>query len=289
MPTPSSSPRRGRGSGRHAPPSSNVAQIAVEIDDEDLQVVRTPLSRREDFAAGHGCSVDWERAIRRGLREPSLDDLRPAARLARSPTATPTSPRRHCRSGDLRKGRRPTRSRAARLLRSYEAWIARPGEAATTLDASSRRSPRSTSRDAARRSLASGRASTSSTTIRRPGRRFGSRAERCGTSALARHGFAAEKPTPEPGYRRTPRVATVPARLHPSVPRGLVDSSHGDREIADLLWFPTGGGKTEAYLGLIAFVVFLRRLRNEVGDGVTVLMRYTLRLLTIQQFDRASL
>jgi hypothetical protein len=71
--------------------------------------------------------------------------------------------------------------------------------------------------------------------------------------------------------------------------RGIVDPSHPDREIADLLWFPTGGGKTEAYLGLIAFTVFLRRLRRTPGDGVTVLMRYTLRLLTIQQFDRAAL
>ena len=71
--------------------------------------------------------------------------------------------------------------------------------------------------------------------------------------------------------------------------RGIVDPSHPDRGIADLLWFPTGGGKTEAYLGLIAFTVFLRRLRRTPGDGVTVLMRYTLRLLTIQQFDRAAL
>ena len=72
----------------------------------------------------------------------------------------------------------------------------------------------------------------------------------------------------------------------------LVHPSHPDREVADLLWYPTGGGKTEAYLGLTAFTFALRRL--QIGDerydwsaGTTVLMRYTLRLLTIQQFQRA--
>ncbi|MFC7757533.1 helicase-related protein [Catellatospora bangladeshensis] len=70
---------------------------------------------------------------------------------------------------------------------------------------------------------------------------------------------------------------------------GVVDPVHGDHDVADLLWFPTGGGKTEAYLGLIAFTVFLRRLRDgAVGHGVTVLMRYTLRVLTLQQFERAT-
>jgi hypothetical protein len=63
--------------------------------------------------------------------------------------------------------------------------------------------------------------------------------------------------------------------------------------LADLLWFPTGGGKTEAYLGLTSYTLAMRRLQGVVAgrsgeQGVAVLMRYTLRLLTIQQFQRAT-
>jgi hypothetical protein len=79
---------------------------------------------------------------------------------------------------------------------------------------------------------------------------------------------------------------------------GVTNFDHPERgagpdAIADLLFFPTGGGKTEAYLGLSAYTMGLRRLQGaiagRVGDeGMAVLMRYTLRLLTIQQFQRAT-
>jgi len=78
----------------------------------------------------------------------------------------------------------------------------------------------------------------------------------------------------------------------------LTDLHHPDRSedagaIADLLWFPTGGGKTEAYLGLTAYTLAIRRLQGTVAgrsgeEGVAVIMRYTLRLLTLQQFQRAA-
>lgn len=68
-----------------------------------------------------------------------------------------------------------------------------------------------------------------------------------------------------------------------------IDCQHEDRDVMDLLWFPTGGGKTEAYLALIAMLVFHRRITGEHGEQskVTAVMRYTLRLLTTQQFSRA--
>ena len=76
----------------------------------------------------------------------------------------------------------------------------------------------------------------------------------------------------------------------------LTDPAHeerGEPGLVDLLWFPTGGGKTEAYLGLCAYTLAIRRLQGQVGgydggDGVAIVMRYTLRLLTAQQFQRAA-
>ena len=74
--------------------------------------------------------------------------------------------------------------------------------------------------------------------------------------------------------------------------RAVTDPAHADRELVDLIFFPTGGGKTEAYLGVVTFTLLLRRLRGQGtphgGLGVAVLLRYTLRLLTLDQLGRAA-
>lgn len=92
------------------------------------------------------------------------------------------------------------------------------------------------------------------------------------------------QPDEKNGYWRAFQIAFLLMSL-----RGIVDPKTKDRETVDLIWFPTGGGKTEAYLGLTAFTIMFNRLSGRNSTGADVLMRYTLRLLTAQQFQRAAL
>ena len=105
----------------------------------------------------------------------------------------------------------------------------------------------------------------------------------------AKEGIAGRRACGPAGCAREPDLAFVPARLCAAQPAEHHRFDHPDRShetdaVADLLWFATGGGKTEAYLGLTAYVLALRRLQKDIegraGDhGIAVLMRYTLRLL----------
>ena len=102
--------------------------------------------------------------------------------------------------------------------------------------------------------------------------------------------------TDKPHSWRTFQLAFILMQL-PLLTDPAAEKRSGELANAQLLFFPTGGGKTEAYLGLAAYAFAIGRLQGELdtldgkldGDaGVTVLMRYTLRLLTAQQFQRAT-
>ncbi|HWX55535.1 MAG TPA: helicase-related protein [Verrucomicrobiae bacterium] len=101
--------------------------------------------------------------------------------------------------------------------------------------------------------------------------------------------FSQNRESSELGYWRAFQIAFLLMSID-----GVSSDNSADRQIVDLIWFPTGGGKTEAYLAVMAFYMFHQRLLMEhetsapARDGTNALMRYTLRMLTTQQFQRAA-
>ncbi|MGB3940827.1 MAG: helicase-related protein [Candidatus Manganitrophaceae bacterium] len=79
-------------------------------------------------------------------------------------------------------------------------------------------------------------------------------------------------------------VSQIPGIAALSGPNG---PDANDRERVDIIYFPTGGGKTEAYLATIAFHCFFDRLRGKAA-GITAWTRFPLRLLTLQQTQRVA-
>ena len=292
-----------------------VRRIAKEIDGgrgEEAAAMAMLYRNRVEFAAGHATAVHWDLAG---------EDTQRAVRLKTVPFPQHEVARMTPRTAeddanlaglvlDMRSLADASAAQLARLLEplpaAYETWIAAQ-ETATTQGRNglaSHRTAASAAMQRCRRSarrIREGLALLATDPAAAEAFRFANRA-----MALQRvHSLYAEK------RARSETIALetldVPSNrtwfpfqmgfVLQSLP-GLTRLDHADRAdtpdaVADLLWFPTGGGKTEAYLGLAAYTMALRRLQGEVegrrGDvGVAVLMRYTLRVLTIQQFQRAA-
>ncbi|WP_406466926.1 helicase-related protein [Streptomyces sp. NBC_01594] len=265
----------------------------------DPEVATSRLLHRHapTFAVGHGCAAEWD------WTPPPIgmtDSRRAAVTEVRSefvPTVevllTDSNPEIDSSAlAMLGLAERPDAEVLAALnalAMGYEHWIDRKEAEADALVGTAHEKPARDQVDACREAL--GR-------IREGIELLGSKDDLMRAFRLANRAMADQRarsawvkggrvgaPDPASGRWRPFQIAFVLLCL-----AGIDDPKHADRAVSDLLWFPTGGGKTEAYLGLIALTSFLRRIRRGAdGGGVTVLMRYTLRLLTLQQFERAAI
>jgi len=233
-----------------------------------------------NVAAGHGCAVVWDAIPARRLTTtfvPRQEVL--VARAERAELAGAF--------GMATLGRTDDRTALVALVDGYEAWIADQERQVVSLHAdvlATAQAHLAAAREAAAR-IRKGIAVLDGDTHAAAAFRVMNLVmqEQRARQDMIRTG--AKSPSPDEEQWRPFQLAFILLNVE-----GLADRSSNERDIADLLWFPTGGGKTEAYLGLIAFTLVLRRLRGAqgAGGGVGVIMRYTLRLLTLQQFERAS-
>ncbi|GAA3914198.1 hypothetical protein GCM10022244_25070 [Streptomyces gulbargensis] len=277
--------------------SAFVERPAPAAHDPEVATSRLLHRHAPTFAVGHGCAAEWDWT-------PSpigMTDSRPAAveevRSAFVPSVevllTDSNPEIDSSAlsmSALADGSDEEVLSALRgLVEGYEGWIDRKEAEAVALTGTPHEKPARTQVEACRealRRIREGIELLARTPDLMRAFRLANRAmaDQRARSAWVKGGRVGD-PEPTAGRWRPFQIAFVLLCV-----AGIDDPEHPDREIADLLWFPTGGGKTEAYLGLIAFTAFLRRIRRgAAGGGVTVLMRYTLRLLTLQQFERAAI
>jgi hypothetical protein len=262
--------------------------------DPDLESHRLLYRDCYEFAVGHGCSVDWN-----DIQHDQAGVLETAFIPDYELPATTPNTMAGLEMQALADAANPAAVEAilTPLLDDYAAWISqRRGDVAALATDELRNTATNHLNlcDDSLRRMQDGLALLHSDTQVFEAFRFANRAMLLQRSYgqwaqdYRQNGKRATKTPPLSGAWRPFQIAFILLNLA-SIARP--DSS--ERDIVDLLWFPTGGGKTEAYLGLIAFTIGLRRLRGTIdgmrGDGgVTVIMRYTLRLLTTQQFQRAA-
>jgi len=249
---------------------------AAEWDEQvaDLHYADTP-----EYATGHGVSAEWD------LVNDACHLLRtawiPSADVEKTATVDVPGVELWMEAlGELADGA-AAKAALLPLVAGYRGWIAEQREGISTLEGARRETATELLRFAG---IAADRIERGIGTLARDADALD--AFRVANRAVAR-ALRKRLEIERPRWRAF-QLAFVLLNLP-----GLADPHDPHRETVDLLFFPTGGGKTEAYLGLAAFAMVLRRLRHPsenglAGAGVSVIMRYTLRLLTLDQLTRAA-
>lgn len=277
-----------------------IDRAATHIDDQEVKSLNLLYRDRRSFGLGHGCSTKWENSAERSDRAALVESTHvPDYELQ------PVRPREKPFSGEsfdlsMRGLSESTTSEITTRLRAlandYSQWIDATQEHASTLD------PAHT--DSAERHIKNCRnclARMREGIDKLEADSDAMLAFRLANRAMLVQQIRTRLPDrkPEEKFDELPDDYSghnlgAPAWRPFQLAFVLMniaccaDADHKDREMVDVIWFPTGGGKTEAYLGLAAFCICLRRLEDREDKGTAILMRYTLRLLTAQQFQRAA-
>ena len=250
-----------------------------QADDWDENVAHLHYADAPEYATGHGVSADWE------LRDGQCSTVRTAwiarAHVPRTETSEVPSAELSMEALGELSDNEAVKAALAPLVQQYRAWIESQHETLPELAGARRQTAEELLH---RASTAAERMAAGIDVLAKDADVLD--AFRLANRAVAR-ALRQRRQNERPRWR-TFQLAFILLNL-----AGLADPNDAHRNTVDLLFFPTGGGKTEAYLGLAALAMVLRRLRNrqangKAGAGVSVVMRYTLRLLTLDQLSRAA-
>ncbi|MEU9518176.1 helicase-related protein [Streptomyces sp. NPDC048224] len=279
--------------------SSAFVERPAPASAHDPEIATSRLLHRHapTFAIGHGCAAAWDWVpspigmtdTRKAAVPEVRSDFVPSVEVLLTDSNPEIDSSSLSMLGLAEKPDAEVLAALQALATGYEDWIDRKSAEADALAGGSHEKPARNQVDACREALGRIREGIELLRDKPDLMRAFRLANRAMADQRARSAWVKDgrvgSPDPAAGRWRPFQIAFLLLCM-----AGIDDPEHDDREISDLLWFPTGGGKTEAYLGLIALTSFLRRIRKGAqGGGVTVLMRYTLRLLTLQQFERAAI
>lgn len=253
--------------------------------DEEEQEIELQYVRRHVYAIGHGCAAEWK--IENGKVTEVYSDTMPSVEVPQMTADTGAhgdpvlSLARLSAIDNLNSG---VQLELRAFVDGYSAWVVEQERSISEQPADDRPAAK---RIVNRMAIAVARMRAGLDLLNKKAqvRLAFSLANRAMLNQMQQNDQLQGKSRGDDAYRWRPfQLAFLLTTLE-----SAAEENSDFRDTLDLIWFPTGGGKTEAYLGLIAIQITLRRLRHpDTGGGTTVLMRYTLRLLTRDQFIRAT-